>query len=167
MGDQIVWTDEDVQALEELCDGQWVCWMSTTIDEVILHDRALSLARGHVLVAGLGLGYFVTEALARPSVCEVMVVERSPDVIALVWPYIPHDRARLVEADIFEFLLRTPSAKYDFVYADIWERVSPRNLPEMARLQRLAEPHLAAGGGIWCWGQDLLGPPAAGPHAGS
>jgi spermidine synthase len=141
--------------------------MSTTIDEVILHDRALSLARGHVLVAGLGLGYFVTEALARPSVCEVMVVERSPDVIALVWPYIPHDRARLVEADVFEFLLRTPSADYDFVYADIWERVSPRNLPEMARIRRLAEPHLAPGAEVWFWGQELLGPAGVDEGAGS
>ena len=163
VGDRVVWTHEPVQALEELRQGQWICWMSTTIDEIILHDRALALARGHVLVGGLGLGYFLSEALARAGVRRATVVESNADVVRLVWPHLPHDRARLVQADVFEFFQRAPTARYDLVYVDIWARVTPRNLPEISHLRALAEPHLAPGGQIWCWGQELLERPAAGP----
>ncbi len=154
-GDRVVQTGEEIQALEERRGDRWVCWMSTTIDELILHDEAVYRARGDVLVAGLGLGYFVHAARARPAVRSLTVVERSADVIALVWPYVGAG-ATLIDADIFDFLAGPPAARYDFVYADIWARVTPANLPDMRRLRGLAQPHLVPGGEVWYWGQELL-----------
>jgi hypothetical protein len=45
--------------------------------------------RGHVLVAGLGLGLIVHTLAANPNVSKITVVEREKDVIDLVSPYIP------------------------------------------------------------------------------
>jgi predicted membrane-bound spermidine synthase len=50
--------------------------------------------RGHVVIAGLGMGLALYNALRRPAVWRVTVVERDPEVIALFdairgaeWPF--------------------------------------------------------------------------------
>ena len=59
--------------------------------------------RGHVVVAGLGLGLIVHTLAACPSVDRVTVVEVEPDVITLVQPHLP------------------PSAKIEIVAGDFWD----------------------------------------------
>lgn len=57
--------------------------------------------RGRVLVAGLGLGLVLHALAALPAVTDVLVVERSPDVIALVGPHLP----RLAGGRAIDFLV--------------------------------------------------------------
>ena len=59
--------------------------------------------RGHVVVAGLGLGLIVHALAACPGVERVTVVEVEPDVITLVQPHLP------------------PSAKIEIVAGDFWD----------------------------------------------
>jgi hypothetical protein len=59
--------------------------------------------RGHVVVAGLGLGLIVHTLAACPDVERITVVEVEPDVITLVQPHLP------------------PSAKVEIVAGDFWE----------------------------------------------
>jgi hypothetical protein len=59
--------------------------------------------RGHVVVAGLGLGLIVHALAACPDVERVTVVEVEPDVITLVQPHLP------------------PNAKVEIVAGDFWD----------------------------------------------
>lgn len=55
--------------------------------------------RGHVLCAGLGLGLVAHALLDNPAVAAVTLVERDPDVAALVGPLVAGPRVRVVVAD--------------------------------------------------------------------
>jgi predicted membrane-bound spermidine synthase len=77
--------------------------------------------------------------LASPRVEHVTVVEREPDVIALVGPVfatqLASGRLEIVEADIFSW--RPPrGVRYDTIYFDIWPDIAVGNLPAIARLHR-------------------------------
>jgi hypothetical protein len=113
--------------------------MSDTYMELESNWPAVCRANGHVLVAGLGLGVILVPMLASPRVEHVTVVEREPDVIALVAPafatHTARGRLEIVEADIFTW--RPPrGARYDTIYFDIWPDISVANLPAIARLHR-------------------------------
>ena len=63
-----------------------VLMMSDTPAEAWEHEDAYKRATGHVLVNGLGLGMFVHAILKKPEVTQVTVVEKSQDVVDIVWP---------------------------------------------------------------------------------
>lgn len=63
------------------------------------HAEAL---QGHVLCAGLGLGLMVHALNKCEQVEHITVVERSPDVIDLVGPLVPHDKLTIINDDFFE-----------------------------------------------------------------
>lgn len=63
-----------------------VGWMFDTLHERAMNETAVTHARGHVLIAGLGLGMILHPILAKPEVETVTVLENSPDVMALVMP---------------------------------------------------------------------------------
>lgn len=109
--------------------------MSDTPDEMRDHWCAVHHARGSVLINGLGLGMVAQAILAKPEVTEVTVVETSEDVIQLVAPHYKDPRLTVVHADAFTF--QPPKGKrYGAVWHDIWDEITPENLPEMARLHR-------------------------------
>lgn len=89
--------------------------------------------KGHVLVAGLGLGLIVHALRENPKVSDVTVVERDPDVIKLIRPYIPE--CRIVEADWYEY---EPDHDVDGVFFDLFvgkgEDLWPGAFREMMRL---------------------------------
>jgi spermidine synthase len=91
-------------------------------------------AKGRVLIAGLGIGMIIHPIAAKPDVTDILVIEKSPDVIKLVAASLPK-KARVVEGDIFTW---TPEkgAKFETIYFDIWPNISTGNLPEMAKLHR-------------------------------
>jgi hypothetical protein len=120
---------------KRLMRGQTVV-MSNTPMEVRTHRELIWRAQGAVLINGLGLGMALTAILAKPSVTEVTVIERSPEVLALVGPSFSADpRVTLVEGDAFTY--QPPRGKrYDCVWHDIWDYVMRSNLPEMTTLHR-------------------------------
>ena len=125
--------------------------MSDTPDEIRDHLSPIRLASGHVLINGLGLGVVLQAVACKPEVKGVTVIEKSPDVISLVWPYYRamfDDRVEVVEADAFEY--KPPKGiRYGVVWHDIWGNICGDNLPEMTRLHR-KYGRLADWQGSWC-----------------
>lgn len=97
-------------------------------------------AGGNVLISGLGLGVVVDSMLATPGsrVEHIIVIERSPDVIALVAPHVEsrwRGRLTIIEADAFHWT-PPPGLRYAVGWHDIWPNpYDPRIRPEMDRLE--------------------------------
>ena len=65
-----------------LTRSDWV-WMSLSPVEIESLAPHVAHIRGHVVIAGLGMGLALYNALLRPAVRRVTVVERDADVITL------------------------------------------------------------------------------------
>lgn len=103
-------------------------------------------ARGHCLVAGLGIGLILDPLI---SACEsVTVVEINADVIALVAPYFP--TVTVHHTSIFDWKPTTDS-KYDAIYFDIWPHFNSDTNAEAASLHRKFRRYLAPGGFMESW----------------
>jgi len=138
-------------------------WMSTSLMEQESHAFHVDRARGAVVVAGLGMALFACAAAARPEVERVVVVERSPAVIALVaeaaglpaWP--DREKVTVLEGDARapQLAERVAAAlagrRPTYLYADIWTRAGTGEAPgETAAMVRALRPETAG----W-WGQEL------------
>lgn len=131
-------------------------WMAISPLEIESQGIGLCLARGHVVIAGLGLGWAAAAAAALPQVAAVTVLERDPEVLALhaeidVFAQLaPDQRAKLtlVEADALAW---RPAAPVDTLLADIWRPlVSEGRLGEVRRMHANIAPSA-----IHFWGQEL------------
>lgn len=151
-----------MQARAVLSCGRTV-WMSTGLLEQESHAWHVHCARGVVVTAGLGLGMYVYAAAMKPEVEQVVVVERSADVIALMrqasgfdhWPC--RDKVRLLHADALapsfaaRVAQRTGGRPVDYLYADIWPKLPAVQAPtQTAQMVRALHPRAAG----W-WGQEL------------
>lgn len=128
--------------------------MTDTLMEKSSNRDVVLISSGHVLIAGLGLGMILHPIAAKDRVLSVTVVEKSPDVVKLVGPYVPK-KVTVVNADIFEW---TPpkGAKYDTIYFDIWPNITLDNLPGMTKLHRRFGRFKAEGGWMESWKRDHL-----------
>lgn len=92
------------------------------------------------LVNGLGLGLIAAAFLDLAHAAHVTVIEREPDVIALVGSELQRrrryqDRLTIIKADAYTW--RPPrGARWDIVWNDIWPTIKVTNLEDMARLHR-------------------------------
>ena len=138
-------------------------WMSTSLLEQESHAVHVDRARGAVVVAGLGMAMYAYAAAHKPAVERVVVVERAPEVIALVseaaglrsWP--GRDKVTILEADALgpELAARVDAAlagrRPSYLYADIWTDAGAAAAPaETAAMVRALGPEAAG----W-WGQEL------------
>jgi hypothetical protein len=138
-------------ALVRVDDGEPLVFMSDA--EWHDHRRVLELARGRVVVTGLGLGCVVRAMFARGRVERVTVVEREPDVIHLVWPPLAAaygDRLELHQADALTGPM--PAGRWDLAWHDIWPTISGLNLPEMYQLRRRYRRRARR---QLCWGEGM------------
>ena len=109
--------------------------MSDTPDEKRDHYWFVRIAKGRVLVNGLGIGMVLNALLLKPEVEHVTVVEKSEDVIKLVAPHYAGPRVEIVHADALEYR-PAPGVRFDSVWHDIWDYICADNLPEMHKLHR-------------------------------
>ena len=56
-------------------------WMSYTPAEILSMRRGISMASGKIVVGGLGLGYFLESVTKKKTVTEIVVVEKSQDLL--------------------------------------------------------------------------------------
>jgi hypothetical protein len=111
-------------------------WMSLSPVETESLAPRIARMRGHVVIAGLGMGLALYNALLRPAVRRITVLERDSEVIALFNAIIDADWAKserfsIERVDAREW--RSPEP-VDFLYADIWDKVGT---PEAAADTRL------------------------------
>lgn len=138
-------------------------WMSTSLMEQESHAFHVDQARGVVVVAGLGMGMYAYAVSLKPEVKRVVVIERAPEVIAVVheaarsasWP--GREKVTILEADALG--LEMPALveaaiggqRPGYLYADIWPTCGAAEAPaETARMVRALSPEAAG----W-WGQEL------------
>lgn len=96
------------------------CVMEDTPREINKHLQFMLLARGKVLITGLGLGCVTRGTLANPAVTSVTVIEQSPDVLKLVRPYMPNDpRLTIIESEA-EAWIENNSERFDCAWHDLW-----------------------------------------------
>lgn len=127
--------------------------MSDTPSEMYDHLPMVQHAKGHCLIAGLGIGMVLNAVLQKSEVHHVVVVEREMDVIRLVWPTYEQRfgaRVSIVHADVFRFV---PPRVFDAAWFDIWDTLCVDNLKEMALLARKFGKRATWKG---FWGKEFL-----------
>jgi hypothetical protein len=138
-------------------------WMSTSLMEQESHAFHVHQARGVVVVAGLGMAMYAHAVSLKAEVERVVVVERSPDVVAVVqaaaeparWP--GREKVTILQADALgpdlpaQVGAATGGHRPDYLYADIWPVCGAPEAPaETAGMVRALAPEAAG----W-WGQEL------------
>lgn len=132
------------------------CWMSLTPLEFESQETGVRLARGHVLIFGLGLGWAAAATAARAEVDCVTVVEKDPEVIALhreldVFAQLPdaaRSKLRILDGDAFAY---APDIPVDLMMPDIWlPLVNDGRVEEVRRMQ--ANVGASA---VYFWGQEM------------
>lgn len=129
-------------------------WMSDTPAELNDHYYAAWAAKGHCLIAGLGLGIIVEACLRHTEVTKVTVLELEQDVIDLVGGYLHEkwgkDKLEFIQCDALEW--KPPKdAYYDMAWFDIWPVIDMYNWDEYKLLHRRYGRKAAWKGS---WGRD-------------
>ena len=118
-------------------DGTYDPVMSDTDAERLDHVPAVQNAKGHCLIAGLGLGMVAEACLRSPRVQRVTVVELEPDVVKLCGLHLLErwENLEIVVSNIFDF--KPPvGTHYGMAWFDIWDDLCRDHLGEMATLSR-------------------------------
>lgn len=138
-----------VTAEENVETHEWRNWMSDLPGEIYEHLEAIKQLQGPVLIGGLGLGVIVKAAIANPRVTRITVIEKDPDVIAMVGPHYQRDkRVQIVQCDMLEY--QPPKQdRWEVVWMDIWPTVTAANLVSMIELRK-AYRHRCRWYGAWC-----------------
>lgn len=126
--------------------------MSDTPGEAHEHHYARRAAVGRVLINGLGLGFYLRTILDKGGVEEVVVVEQSPDVLALVTPYFNDPRVTFVEADAMKWR-PAKGVRFNFAWHDIWDGIEDENRPQMTALMRAYGSRVDNQA---CWSREYL-----------
>lgn len=122
-------------------------WMSLTPMEVFTLRPGVRMARGKVVVAGLGLGWFLKKVHDRGCVDEVVLIERDRDLL----DWYGHDLCGrlpkvkdVICGDALAHLGRLGrQAKYLY---DIWPRLGDAALDGKFQAAKRRLPH------VWGWG---------------
>lgn len=130
--------------------------MSNSSNEKRTCAIAVQKASGRVLVAGLGIGMILFPMARKLEVDRITVIEKSPDVIELVAPFVKHRKIEVIEADIFDWVPER-TRKWNTIWFDIWPEVNTDNLAQIALLHNRYKGHLDRTGlhwmGSWCEGE--------------
>lgn len=112
-------------------------WMSLTPMEVQSAALAILLAKGHIAVGGLGLGYFVLRAAAKPEVKAMTVYEINPELIAWFNEAFADrqgfDKIRIVSGDMRK---TCKGVEADLAYVDIYDALLPNEVITDSRALR-------------------------------
>lgn len=129
--------------------------MSDTPMERRTNRRILELAKGEVLIAGLGIGMILYPILQKPEVDRVTVVEIERDVTSMMyktvvqWAKDAGKGLRIINDDIE--LFDHQEKKYDTIYFDIWDEISGDNWKQMKRLTKRFKYRRKPGGWMGAW----------------
>ena len=131
-------------------------WMSMTPMELESQEIGVRLARGHVAIFGMGMGWSAAVSALRDEVTRVTVVERDGQVLALhreldIFSQLPsaaQAKIHIVHGDAF---IWTPDRPVDLLMPDIWlPLVSDGRVEEVRRMQANVQAKE-----IYFWGQEM------------
>lgn len=123
-------------------------WMSLTPMEIFTLREGLSTAKGHVLVAGLGMGWLTQRILESPKVTKVTQLELIPEIIEFFGRPLKEefgDKIDFINADVYDYLPAAP--EFDTYIFDIWPQMGDALDDEI--FQNLSSE---LGSRVWGWG---------------
>lgn len=123
--------------------------MGITPFECISQWTGISRAKGHVVMAGLGLGWSLMKIHARKQVRQITVIEKDPEILKRVRKLLglndtipkPID---WICGDMWDI---APKLEADLLFADVWPSYSDVSY-ERERLVKTC-PNIKS---VWCWG---------------
>lgn len=125
-------------------------WMSDTPQERLMMLQGTTGMAGHVLVAGGGLGLYVQYLHRYRRAKRVTIVERHPDVVALLQMLLSGDDAvEVVEAPFEDFITQHQGQPFDGCFIDIHPTLDPRWLPGLNWLRDQCAAHVVGPLRIW------------------
>jgi hypothetical protein len=130
-------------------------WMTDLPEELNQIGEALWNVQpeGRVLVGGLGLGVLAAILSVRDTVDEVVVVERSPEVIELC----AAEGYEVVQADIAEFLRVQDDGSFDCYMLDTWQGTNEATWwSEVFPLRRTIRQRWGSAPKVHCWAEDVM-----------
>lgn len=151
--------DDDWKGVE--LKNEWGAMMTDNPFEQASYQSAVELARGTVLVSGMGVGLFnvlVENKMKDGIISRLDIVELSQDLAEWVPQYIPMMNTNVIVSDIHEFLEKTDKT-YDLIFLDIWA-------PDLAAclegplLAEIAQRCLKSNGTVTYWMEGI--PPLMG-----
>lgn len=145
-------TPRTIHCLNDRNYGTWMTdlpielnQMATAIDEMNLH--------GNVLVGGLGLGVMPTWMTSLHFVDNIVVVERSIDVIKLCGKNVDFE---IKHDDIATSIRRIKKWNYDHVFLDTWQGTNEGTWwQHVFPLRRLIGNRFGKQK-IYCWGEKIM-----------
>lgn len=104
-------------------------WMSPTLLEQRSMEKALNNVHDHLLIFGLGMGYFPYMALLNGKVKTITIVEKNIDIINFfnehIKKFFPSKEViNIIHDDIYNYLNKEGLANYDSVFIDTYENYS-------------------------------------------
>ena len=131
--------------------------MSDAEFEKQTNREIVNVARGNVLIAGLGIGMVLVPMLNDSEVEKITVIEKEKDIIDLIYPQIKkHDidnKLEVINADIFQVDL-PKERKFDIIYFDIWDNVCGDNWEQMKTLKKKFRKNRTKGSVVLCWEEE-------------
>lgn len=142
-------------------------WMSITPMELITQRPGLRFSKGHTVVAGLGLGWFLMQCRAKKTVKKVTLVERSQELVDWLLTDdrifraagIPSTKLAPLEVIVGDAYEVVPKLKADVAIIDIFSGYGGNDfLEDLTYKHRggtlLPEERRCEGiGKIWNWGK--------------
>ena len=102
--------------------GQGAVWMSLTPAEMLSQRAGIKKARGKVVVGGLGLGWFLRKVAEKPEVTEIIVIEKSKELLNWYGRNLCRQCPKVTEViagDVYNEIGRHGNCQY---LLDIWLR---------------------------------------------
>lgn len=122
-------------------------WMSLVPMEYLSLRAGTRLARGRVVVAGLGLGHQLVEVSQRRNVRSLVLIERDAELVEWLFPRLaPHLRipVEVIVGDVRSVL---PGLRADVALVDVFPGYGGNGFVAAGFRQRCPDI-----GRIWCWG---------------
>ena len=131
-------------------------WMSDLPCEIWQHAKFVPELFGNVLIGGLGIGLILKLLESNPRIKSVTVVEKSEDVISLVWDNLNLlYKANIVNADLFKFLRVCP-LKFNSAYYDIWTHDGAMDWENYVLPLRYLSRKMLHQDKIYCWQESVM-----------
>ncbi len=143
----------EARAPDDPRPGRWndTPWMSLTPAEIITLRPGTRLARGHVIVAGLGLGHQLIEVSKRLQVKKITLVEINQELVDWILPVVRKHVRKPLEVVVGDAYETIPRLSADVALIDIFPGYGDgfRRVAELAR----RSPRIKK---FWGWGTSEM-----------
>lgn len=129
-------------------------WMWDIPIERQIQKKIADQAYGIVLVAGYGLGIVQQYLMQNKDVNLILTVEQHKKVVDLCYKEYERIYGTLpIYGDFYKF---KNHLKFDCIIGDIWDDITPEQLPKYIKFKNHAQTLLTPGGKILAWGKDYF-----------